>query len=266
MLKQRIITALVLVAILLSALLAEKAVYWTVFISVAILIAFYEWQRFCKLEKLLEQAIAYLAFFAFSALLLLGYVPLSLIVPVVCVLWVTLLAFTFFDAFAFFHTKWVKLLVGLLILPTAGFLIISFKSLENGVLWVVCFFICVVAADIGAYFSGKRFGKTKLAPSISPGKTVEGFVGGIALVALIFVPIMFSQFSASTAAALTLTAIVTAIVSVGGDLFESKLKRYVGLKDSSQILPGHGGVLDRVDSLMAGIPVFSLGLLLLGYL
>ena len=124
----------------------------------------------------------------------------------------------------------------------------------------------MVAADIGAYFSGRRFGRVKLAPSISPGKTVEGFFGGLAFVALIYIPVLFYLFSADAASLLLLTVLVTAVVSVGGDLFESKLKRHVGLKDSSQILPGHGGILDRIDSILAGVNFFALGLLVLGYL
>lgn len=266
MLKQRIFTALALVAVLLLALFAANPVYWQIFIGVAISLGFYEWLRFCKLDSIVEKVISLIGFFAFSSVLLAGYLSPQIVVPVVCLLWLALLVFTLFDTLSFFHAKWIKLVVGLLTLSSAGWLIIEFKQLDNGPIWVIYFFLSVVAADIGAYFSGKRFGKTKLAPSISPGKTVEGFVGGIVLVALIFAPLMLLQFPLTTALALLLTAMLTAVVSVGGDLFESKLKRYVGLKDSSQILPGHGGILDRVDSLMAGIPVFSLGLILLGYL
>ncbi|GAA6137213.1 phosphatidate cytidylyltransferase [Arenicella sp. 4NH20-0111] len=266
MLKQRIITAVILVAVLLGAMFASNPMYWRVAISVAVLGAFYEWLRFCKIIKPIEAICAFALFLGLASMLFLFDFDYMLVVSAVCVLWVALLAFTFSDVFGFFHNKWVKLTVGVITLSVAGWLLIEFKSLTNGPIWIICFFLSVVAADVGAYFAGKRFGKTKLAPSISPGKTVEGFVGGLVLVSLIFVPTIFSEFSGTKAVGLLATVLLTAVVSVGGDLFESKLKRYVGLKDSSQILPGHGGILDRVDSLMAGVPVFALGLIMLGVL
>lgn len=266
MLKQRIMTAVVLVAILLGAMFASNSIYWQVVISVAVLGAFYEWLRFCQIESRIEQVASFFVFCVFSYFLLSDRFSLFFLVPIVCVVWVVLLGFTLFGLFNFLHNKWAKLAVGLLTLSVAGWLLIEFKDLEGGVGWIICFFLSVIAADVGAYFVGKRFGKTKLAPSISPGKTVEGFLGGLALVVLIFVPISFTQFSGMIAVGVLITVILTAVTSVGGDLFESKLKRYVGLKDSSQILPGHGGILDRVDSLMAGAPVFAMGLIFLDIL
>ncbi len=266
MLKQRIITAVILIAMLLAALFAKNPLYWQVFIGVALLGGFYEWLRFCQIENVLHKLLSCTVFVVTGYFLHAGYVSFGVAVPLVCLLWLALLAFTLFDVLTFFHFKWIKLLIGLITLATAGWLIVEFKKMDDGPLWIIYFFLSVVAADVGAYFTGKQFGKTKLAPSISPGKTVEGFLGGLALVALIFIPLMFLRFSSGVALALLLTVMLTAVVSVGGDLFESKLKRHVGLKDSSQILPGHGGILDRVDSLMAGLPIFALGLVLLGFL
>lgn len=266
MLKQRIITAVILVAILLATLFAKNPLYWQAFIGIALLGGFYEWLRFCQIDNVLHKALSCTAFVVVSYVLHAGHARFDIVVPLVCVLWLALLAFTFFDVLDFFHFKWVKLLIGLITLATAGWLIVEFKKLNDGPIWVIYFFLSVIAADVGAYFVGKQFGKTKLAPSISPGKTVEGFLGGLALVAVIFIPLMFLQFSSGVALALLVISLLTAVISVGGDLFESKLKRHVGLKDSSQILPGHGGILDRVDSLMAGVPIFALGLIFLGFL
>lgn len=266
MLKQRIITAVVLVAALLLSLIASNPIYWQVFISVALLGAFYEWLRFCGVERPIEMVIGYLIFIIGAIILKSGLVEFNILVPVLIALWIAILMFTFFNVFAFINQKWIKLIVGVIILDSAGWIITELKSIPNGIVWVVVFFLTVVAADVGAYFSGKRFGKNKLAPKISPGKTVEGLVGGLILVLLIFIPYLYFSYEIYAASILLLAIVVTALVSVGGDLFESKLKREVGLKDSSQILPGHGGILDRVDSLMAGLPFFAAGLLILGIL
>ena len=101
------------------------------------------------------------------------------------------------------------------------------------------------AADSGAYFAGSKFGRRKLAPAISPGKTWEGVIGGMV--------------TAMVLAALALLTALTAAISVVGDLFESLMKRHAGLKDSGTIFPGHGGVMDRIDSLLAALPVFVVG-------
>lgn len=266
MLKQRIITALVLVALVLVSLFASNSIFWRALMSLAVLIGFWEWLRFCSIQSTPQKAFCYLGFavsmWAFQA----GLFDLHSAVIGLCLLWVLLLAFTLTQRFDFLNYRVLKVLIGLVVLPAGAWFLIEFKSLENAPLWVLCFMVSVWAADIGAYFIGKRFGKTKLAPSVSPGKTVEGFVGGLGLVLVLFTPILLTIFPAKAALLLLCTVLITAIVSVGGDLFESKLKRYAKLKDSSQILPGHGGVLDRIDSLLSGAPFFSLGLILLGYL
>jgi phosphatidate cytidylyltransferase len=115
-------------------------------------------------------------------------------------------------------------------------------------------------ADIGAYFSGKHFGKNKLAPAISPGKTREGLYGAIVAVCCYSAAAAY-YFELDMTAALWLLslAIVLTLVSVAGDLYESVLKREFGVKDSGVILPGHGGILDRIDSVLAAMPVFMVG-------
>ena len=121
------------------------------------------------------------------------------------------------------------------------------------------------AADTGAYFVGSRFGKHKLAPRISPGKSWEGFAGGLAasaLAAVAAVPLLQLQWPQLPA--LVALVLATVAISVVGDLFESLLKRHAGMKDSADLIPGHGGILDRIDSLLAALPVFVVlrGLLL----
>lgn len=132
--------------------------------------------------------------------------------------------------------------------------------------WVVLYLMTLVwIADIGAYFSGRRFGKSKLAPGISPGKTWEGVIGGLA-VNILWMLLIYSQTGLLEISLAWFIAIglATSAVSVVGDLFESILKREAGVKDSGKILPGHGGVLDRFDSIIAAAPVFLSGLFLAG--
>jgi phosphatidate cytidylyltransferase len=125
----------------------------------------------------------------------------------------------------------------------------------------------VWVADIGAYFTGRRFGRNKLAPAISPGKTREGVLGG--LVANLLWILLIYQFSQGWGLSLlqfVVISMVASLASVIGDLFESVLKREAGVKDSGKSLPGHGGMLDRIDSVIAATPVYISGIILAGQL
>jgi len=123
----------------------------------------------------------------------------------------------------------------------------------------------VWCADIGAYFAGRRFGKAKLAPKVSPGKSWAGVYGGLVATTVLAIACSFywGLNNSDRITLLLITLMVTAI-SVLGDLFESMVKRHRGIKDSSQLLPGHGGVMDRIDSLTAAVPLFVLSLKLTG--
>ncbi|RMH91133.1 phosphatidate cytidylyltransferase [Lysobacter pythonis] len=126
-------------------------------------------------------------------------------------------------------------------------------------LWLLAALMIVWMADTGAYFAGRKFGRRKLAPDTSPNKTVEGLLGG--LLAAVLVGLAFGALAGAGLGQLpwvALAALSTAIASVIGDLFESLLKRQAGVKDSSDLIPGHGGILDRVDSVLAALPVFAL--------
>ena len=122
-------------------------------------------------------------------------------------------------------------------------------------------FILVWAADSGAYFAGRKFGKHKLAPKVSPGKTWQGVIGGLAtasVFAFIFLQLSGgSLFATDSAASFVLLSVATVAISVLGDLTESMFKRESGIKDSSNLIPGHGGILDRIDSLTAAVPFFA---------
>ena len=265
MLKQRIITAIILVALVLLALTSDSSVYWRALINLAVFVGFWEWLRFCKIESMLVQLGMFAVFALICAAMQFGWLPLDSIVQFGCVLWLVLIVFTMTSLLDFLHTPFFKVPIGMAILSIGGLIVIELKNLDQGALWILGFMVSVWAADVGAYFVGKRFGKTKLAPHVSPGKTVEGLLGGLVFALLIFVPLIFYVFDSNHAAFLVAAVIVTVLVSVMGDLFESKQKRFADLKDSSQVLPGHGGVLDRIDSLLSAAPFFAITLILLGY-
>lgn len=163
------------------------------------------------------------------------------------------------------NKQWFLGVSGLWLLVPAwlGLLILQPAVARSGLIWLVI--ATIAAADIGAYFTGRRFGKHKLAMHVSPGKTWEGLFGGVLINALLatvlafFLDLQGIQFIGFVA-----VLVLTAAVSVLGDLFESMVKRERGIKDSSQLLPGHGGVLDRIDGWTAAVPLFTLLYLLYG--
>jgi phosphatidate cytidylyltransferase len=157
---------------------------------------------------------------------------------------------------------------GLLLLPAAWLaLLLLHLGSPNGPAITLGLMVLIWSADSAAYFTGKAFGRHKLAPVLSPGKTLEGVAGGVVAAALVGI-LLFLYLGHSSVTALALAAgiaLVTGLVSVGGDLFESMVKRRAGEKDSGRLLPGHGGVWDRVDSLVSSSPVFVAALSLAGF-
>jgi len=162
----------------------------------------------------------------------------------------------------------MRSLMGLLILVPAWMAAIFLLSYPRGGALMFAMVLIVATADIGAYFSGKSFGKHKLAADVSPAKTWEGFWGGVLACLLLAVTawylLLVEKQHIELAAVITIV-LVTGVASVVGDLTVSMVKRLSGVKDSGNLIPGHGGVLDRLDSLCAAAPVFALGLLLVGW-
>jgi phosphatidate cytidylyltransferase len=157
---------------------------------------------------------------------------------------------------------WLKIVAGYLVmLPAWAALVVLHGRTADGPLITLYLLVVVWLADSGAYFSGRRWGKRKLAPVISPGKTREGVYGAI-VVSAVFALVAGLLYSHSVVwtAGLMLVSTVAVMFSIVGDLLESLMKRQSGIKDSSHIIPGHGGILDRIDSLTAAAPVFLLGL------
>jgi len=159
-----------------------------------------------------------------------------------------------------------SLVIGLAILLPSWQALVVLKQWPLGNWLILAVMILVWAADIGAYFSGKTFGKRKLAPQVSPGKSWEGLIGGLLTSLLITLAVgIYRGWSVRELVLALLGAAVVVLISVIGDLTESMFKRSSGIKDSSQLLPGHGGVMDRIDSLTAAIPIFAVLLWLAGW-
>lgn len=159
----------------------------------------------------------------------------------------------------------LRLLVGMLFLAGAWLALARLHALpEVGPELMMFLLVLVWIADSAAYFSGRALGRHKLAPAISPGKTVEGALGALASAVIPAGFLIWSGWVEAPAWMLVLLCILTVAVSIGGDLWESVLKRERGVKDSGNILPGHGGVLDRIDSQIAASPFFVAGLMVAG--
>lgn len=164
-----------------------------------------------------------------------------------------------------FYSRGGRVIAGFLVLVPAWAAIFFLHATDPRQPLALLFVLVLVGlADTAAYATGRMFGRTKLAPTISPGKTVEGVMGGILVVVLLayFCGTMIWRFQGVALGAWIALAVVTALVSVVGDLAESKVKRVAGVKDSGNLLPGHGGVLDRIDAITAAAPVYALGWLL----
>ena len=165
--------------------------------------------------------------------------------------------------------KAISVATALLVITAGWFALVALKQRPNGDWLITYLVLIIVAADVGAYFSGRAFGKKKLAPRISPGKTRAGLYGGLlcaVVVAEVAAWLMADVLPPRVhpGPALAAMAAVVALVSVGGDLLISLHKRITGVKDSGKLFPGHGGVLDRLDSLLAAAPFYYAGILLLG--
>lgn len=270
MLKQRIITASILFALFLAALFGLPALGWQVLVLVVVWQGATEWARLSGMNgqgatiywlltlammigmlwfdnsvALRQQALLHFAWYILAVLFWVFVVPAWLIAG-----WRL-------------QNTWLMGVVGWLVLVPTGLAMLDIRAVSP---WMLLFVMTVVmAADISAYFAGKRFGKNKLAPTISPGKTWEGLFGAmigasIYIVAVLFIGGFGKQYS-------MLPAIIVAgwwwvALAALGDLFESAIKRQAGVKDSGALLPGHGGLLDRIDALTSTLPFAGIALIL----
>ena len=262
MLLPRILTALVLVSILAICLFASNPIGWQILVSVFICIAWWEWINLANSRSFNVKVIVFTALLPACAFVFYYFSLPMIVVVTLALLWLLLLVATLQPQLQKNVLLWSdisKLLIGVVVLAFAWSSLIWFQEQANGSWWILGFLFVIWLADTGAYFAGRRFGKNKLAPSVSPGKTIEGMLGGLILVVIYSIAIKITLPTWLDSYAVMPIAIIIAIVSVGGDLYESWLKRLANIKDSGNILPGHGGVLDRIDSLIAALPFMVLG-------
>ncbi len=273
MLKQRVITALVLAPLLIWGIIALQTQWLGVLLAVFIVIGGWEWSRFIGFTKPVERTVYSLIIAAATGgagMVVSGTETVALfIILMACAWWFigALMVFRFRGASGLSTGDRIHGFgAGVLVLVATWVALISIHgSSTKGPYLLLFLMVLIWAADIGAYFAGRKFGQRKLAPKVSPGKTIEGVIGGMAASLLVAVAGVF-LFDISFMDALWFIPLcfIVAIFSVMGDLLESLFKRRVGVKDSGTIFPGHGGVMDRIDSLTAAAPVFALGLILLG--
>ncbi len=257
MLRLRVITALVLAPLFILALFLLPATSFSLLLGMIVLGGAWEWGRLSGLHTPL-QLVSWLLLVAGLLAAAKLWFPAVFTIGLASAWWV-LMAMTLILGRRRGLPRWSaggRLLIGVVVLVPA-WQALTWLHVEDRLL-VLCVLLVVWAADTGAYFTGRSVGRHKLAPAVSPGKTVEGTLGGLAAVMAAAV-VFWWLIPALSIVGWVALCIVTCLASVVGDLTESHLKRLAGAKDSGTSLPGHGGVLDRIDSITAAAPVFASG-------
>lgn len=273
MLIPRLLTALVLIPLVVLCLFFLPLQYFVMVILVVLALSAWEWAQFLAISKLINKCLFTFSFTALSALIYYFSVNTDMEIMIfesiliLSVVWwlVALLLVARYPksaqywqgslpiklSFSFFTL--VPFFIGMIQLRQIGY----GENTYMGAFWLLYVLVLVWATDSGAYFAGRLWGRRKLAPSVSPGKTIEGLIGGLVVSIVICIIVYISHFFEVTFYNLIVSSILAILVSVLGDLTESMFKRQANIKDSGHLIPGHGGVLDRIDSLTSAIPVFA---------
>lgn len=270
MLKHRILTALVLVPFVIWSILFASKTGFTYGLAVVLFLASLEWNNFIafknKINAWLFSATITFSFLMLEFLAKTEYIELIIYLSLIWWLISLPLLFSFpFKPSHFMQQKPAKVVIGYVML-LATFLALNLlrNSDVYGVGFVIYLLLIIWIADSGAYFAGRAFGKRKLLPNVSPGKSWEGVYGALlATLIAAFTALEVLAIPSSQAFFFIALTLVTIVYSVIGDLSESMFKRMAGMKDSGKLLPGHGGILDRIDSLTSALPIFITGLWLM---
>ena len=286
MLKQRIITAVLLLPLVGCLLFLPDLLTFSAILVPIFGILVWEWSRLLQTGKAGQSVFIVLSlaavgglfyqlyqqdFFSEASLPLLWYdaYPFKLLIVALLVWVVASISVLLYPKTTktLFRGPWLRGLFGIVILAAAWLAIVVIRSLLINVdytlgAWMLLLMLVIIwGADVGAYFAGKTWGKTKLAPVVSPNKTWEGALGGLVLAVAVGMAVASLLSLELDWLKFTVFVIVMVVLSVFGDLFESMLKRQANIKDSSNILPGHGGLLDRLDSTLSVAPFFVAGVL-----
>jgi phosphatidate cytidylyltransferase len=266
MLRQRILTAAVLLPLFLAALFLLPNLYWALLLAAGLAVAAREWSRLAGFAATGQAAYAALLLGVALAILALEHdrsvahafiysAPGKLLYALCAAFWLAIVP-------AWLYYRWVVrsrpllAVIGIVVLLPLWHALAWLQLTPERLLVALA---VVWTADTAAYFAGRNFGRHKLAPAISPGKTWEGVAGALAAVCIgwVVLALLAPEFRGQLASGLALVVVLTAM-SIEGDLFESWMKRQAGLKDSGALLPGHGGLLDRVDALTSTVPLAAL--------
>ncbi len=271
MLRQRVITALSLLVLLLLALFLLPDAGWAAVVIVMVMQGASEWSRLARFSHADAHRFWWLTLAVMLALFLLDTIHVApeqqnwvhmMVYAPSAVLWLAIVPTWLMVGWKVERPLLMALIGGVVLIPT-GLAMMDLRG--DHPLWLLAMMALVWVADISAYFAGRRYGKHKLAPSISPGKTWEGVVGGgLGVSVCVVLAWSFSPYSAHFIflPTLLMASLCWVGLAVIGDLFESAIKRQAGVKDSGALLPGHGGLLDRIDALTSTLPLAALAILL----
>jgi phosphatidate cytidylyltransferase len=269
MLKQRVITAIILAVLFLIVLFVLPQTVWYMVVGLVVMQGAWEWARLAKMP--VQKAWMYVVIMLFSYVALLWiyeafsqsqkYCVQISVYGVSAAFWLLIVP-AFLKGLWKSQNLWLLAVVGWIVLIPTAMAMLDLRNATPQPWWLLGVMAMVWMADIAAYFTGKKFGKNKLAPNISPGKTWEG-VAGAMLGVVVYVALVMLGSGMTKHYSLMLFAIAGVALSIIGDLFESAMKRQAGLKDSGNLLPGHGGLLDRIDALTSTLPLAALVLILM---